>query len=119
MSTNSYTLADNTTVTVTATANGVEFNEGMGALTKAIKAKITASSGGASNGLLNPNLRSDDNRILWEGNGVCTIYNPVDNPDPINSSSPASKVSRIPAVGLIYLLESDGTYARDWFISTP
>jgi len=47
-STKSYTLADNTTVTVNTTANGVEFNEGMGALTKAIKAKINASSGGGA-----------------------------------------------------------------------
>ena len=40
MSTKSYTLADGTTATVTATENGVPFNEGMQALTKAIKAKI-------------------------------------------------------------------------------
>lgn len=46
--TKSYTLADSSTVTVTATNNGVEFNEGMGALTQAIKAKITASSGGGA-----------------------------------------------------------------------
>ena len=44
----SYTLADSTTATVNTTANGVEFNEGMGALTKAIKAKITASSSGGT-----------------------------------------------------------------------
>ena len=42
MSTKSYTLADGTTATVTATENRVPFNEGMQALTKAIKAKVNA-----------------------------------------------------------------------------
>ena len=42
MSTKSYTLADGTTATVNATANGVPFNEGMNVLTKAIKARVNA-----------------------------------------------------------------------------
>ena len=50
MSTNSYTLADGTTATVTATENGVPFNEGMQALTKAIKARVAARDGGSGTG---------------------------------------------------------------------
>lgn len=46
MGTNSYTLADGSIVTVSASSAGVPFNEGMGVLTQAIKAKIIASSGG-------------------------------------------------------------------------
>lgn len=49
MATKTYTLAGGTTATVDATENGVPFNEGMGVLTKAIKAKINTSSGGATN----------------------------------------------------------------------
>lgn len=44
MPTKSYSLADGTTVTVNATDNGIKFNEGMQALTKAIKAKIANST---------------------------------------------------------------------------
>jgi len=46
MATKSYTLADGSTATVNATDSGVPFNEGMNILSKAIKAKITASSSG-------------------------------------------------------------------------
>ena len=50
MSTKSYTLADGTTATVTATENGVPFNEGMQALTKAIKARVAVRDGGSGTG---------------------------------------------------------------------
>ena len=50
MSTKSYTLADGTTATVTATENGVPFNEGMQALTKAIKARVSVRDGGSGTG---------------------------------------------------------------------
>lgn len=54
MATKTYTLADGTTATVDADENGVPFNEGMNVLSKAIKAKINASSsGGASSENIN------------------------------------------------------------------
>lgn len=43
MSAKSYTLADGTVVTVESGDNGVEFNEGMDAITKAVNAKINSS----------------------------------------------------------------------------
>ena len=52
MSTKSYTLADGTTATVTATENGVPFNEGMNVLTKAIKARVSVRDGSGTGGQL-------------------------------------------------------------------
>lgn len=46
----SYTLADGSTVTVTSTENGVPFNEGMQALTKAIKARVAVRDGSGTGG---------------------------------------------------------------------
>lgn len=42
MPTKSYTLADNATVTVNTTDNGVEFNAGMDAITKAVNSKLNS-----------------------------------------------------------------------------
>ena len=50
MSTKSYTLADGTNITVTSNENGVPFNEGMQALTKAIKARVSVRDGGSGTG---------------------------------------------------------------------
>jgi len=56
----SYTLADGTNITVTSNENGVPFNEGMQALTKAIKARVSvrdgSGTGGASSGKLVPTI---------------------------------------------------------------
>ena len=52
MSTKSYTLAGGTTATVTATENGVPFNEGMQVLTKAIKARVSVRDGSGTGGQL-------------------------------------------------------------------
>lgn len=46
----SYTLADGSNITVTSTANGVPFNEGMQALTKAIKARVAVRDGSGTGG---------------------------------------------------------------------
>lgn len=52
MSVKSYTLADNSTVTVTATEQGISFNEGMDILTKAIKARVNVRDSSLINSLV-------------------------------------------------------------------
>lgn len=52
MSIKSYTLADNSTVTVAATEQGISFNEGMDILTKAIKARINVRDGSSVSSLI-------------------------------------------------------------------
>lgn len=64
---------------------------------------VTETEQGGGSGLLNPYLRSDnDNRIQWEGNGVCK----TSDGDVVEKDSEE--------YGAIYLLDSDGTYAKDW-----
>lgn len=52
MSVKSYTLADNSTVTVAATEQGISFNEGMDILTKAIKARVNVRDSSLINSLV-------------------------------------------------------------------
>lgn len=80
MPTKSYTLADGSTATVTATENGVPFNEGMQALTKAIKARVAVRDGsgtGGASGKLVPTITwgtlPSNSPSIYEGNIEYTL----------------------------------------------
>lgn len=63
-------------------------------------------SGGGS-GLLDPNLHIDykNSEITWFGNGVC-------------KTGDGTVIEKgILAESEVYVLESDGTYARDWLLN--
>lgn len=63
---------------------------------------VTETEQGGGSGLLNPNLRVESDKITWEGNGVC-------------KSSNGSVVEKgASALTGVYVLASDGTYAKDW-----
>lgn len=65
---------------------------------------VTETEQGGGSSLLNPNLRVEDDKITWEGNGVC-------------KSSDGSVVAKGASAGSDdYYLASDGTYAKDWII---
>ena len=70
-------------------------------------------TGGGSTpaGLLDPNLRITNATITWDGDGVCYTGNKSSTftwNDPIEKGSHATEG--------FFLLESDGTYAKDWVI---
>ena len=63
-------------------------------------------------GLLNPNLRREsgtyEDYITWEGDGVC--INASDNDAVVAKGTELGSIY----TGAIFLLKSDGTYAKDW-----
>ena len=68
-------------------------------------------------GLLNPNLRREsgtyEDFITWEGDGVCKYYDFSDNTINMYSISKGTELSGR-YYACVFLLESDGTYAKDW-----
>ena len=79
-------------------------------------------SGGGSApaiGLLNPNLRIVPDAALplqhvtWDGDGVCTVY---DLTDEGYNYTVRKDIPPLQVAPVIYLLESDGTYRRDWMV---
>lgn len=73
-------------------------------------------------GLLNPNLHIEDGLVYWEGNGVCKVYYTVYKPAPTMGSETIPKPNQSQEsrdynyYPVVYVLESDGTYAKDWLI---
>lgn len=73
------------------------------------------SSGGSSSsstGLLNPNLRLVNDVTTWEGNGTCTAYYWDD--DQMVAEFMEKNEGIYTGQQRIFLLTSDGTYAKDW-----
>ena len=62
-------------------------------------------SGGTTGGLLDPNLRLENDKWTWDGNGRCTMNGTV-----IQKGEQESL-----RMGELYLLDSDGTYAQAWY----
>ena len=81
----------------------------------------SGSSTPAAAGLLDPNLRyyapasdpteeQEEEALTWEGDGICYKYSDLnDEPETIEKGVETAKDPNT-----LYVLESDGTYAKDW-----
>ena len=74
--------------------------------------RVDKMSVNESVGNLNPNLRVEGGKITWDGNGSCSMVEMV-------ATATVSKNSD--ATSGTYLLDSDGTYHKDWlsYIEQP
>lgn len=73
--------------------------------------KMSVEETAPSGALLDPNLREGNNSyVTWDGNGVCYFANDCsteDEPITIQKDTQSSRRG-------FYMLESDGTYTKDW-----
>lgn len=66
-------------------------------------------------GLQNPNLRIENNRLNWDGNGECNYYY-SDGETLTSAQAWKNTDTEEITVKVVFVLTSDGTYAKDWLV---